>query len=179
MPLGQGYIDEPRLEALVLAREVDMRKHVLALTTSTLILACGAISGNVQAQAPGTQNPEQQSPSNQGGYGNRGEMMGPMMRGGMMGRGMMGHGMMVQGRRGAVPGTMGPLMMRMMFALMDADGDGKISLQEFQVAHERIFKAMDANKDGFVTLQEMQEFIRGTGTPTPSSSLARGLNCLS
>lgn len=57
------------------------------------------------------------------------------------------------------------MMMRMMFALMDADGDGKISLQEFQAAHERIFRAMDANKDGFVSFEEMQDFIRGTGTP--------------
>lgn len=55
------------------------------------------------------------------------------------------------------------MMMRMMFALMDADGDGKISLQEFQAAHERIFRAMDANKDGFVSFEEMQDFIRGTG----------------
>ncbi|MGA7085465.1 MAG: EF-hand domain-containing protein, partial [Pseudolabrys sp.] len=44
-------------------------------------------------------------------------------------------------------------------------GDGKLSLLEFQAAHERIFKAMDANKDGFVTLEEMQDFIRGTGRP--------------
>ena len=58
-----------------------------------------------------------------------------MGRGAMMGPGSMGHGM----------------MMRMLFALMDADGDGTISLQEFQAAHERIFKAMDANKDGRLT----------------------------
>ena len=50
----------------------------------------------------------------------------------------------------------------MMFALMDADGDGTISLQEFQAAHERIFKAMDSNKDGKLTLEEMQAFIHGT-----------------
>jgi len=25
---------------------------------------------------------------------------------------------------------------------MDADGDGKVSLQEWQAAHERLFKAM-------------------------------------
>jgi Ca2+-binding EF-hand superfamily protein len=62
-------------------------------------------------------------------------------------------------------GLMGPMMMRMMFSLMDADGDGKLSLQEFQAAHERIFKAMDANKDGFVTLEEMQAFMRGGSTP--------------
>jgi len=48
-----------------------------------------------------------------------------------------------------------------MFALMDADGDGTISLQEFQASHERIFKAMDSNKDGKVTLEEMQTFIHG------------------
>jgi Ca2+-binding EF-hand superfamily protein len=56
--------------------------------------------------------------------------------------------------------------MRIIFSLMDADGDGTISLQEFQAAHERIFKAMDANKDGFVTLEEMQDFLRGGGRPT-------------
>jgi Ca2+-binding EF-hand superfamily protein len=77
------------------------------------------------------------------------------MGGGMMG-GMMGHGMMGGG-------TMGPpFMMRMIFALMDADGDGTISLEEFQAAHERIFKAMDTNKDGKLTPEEMQAFMHGT-----------------
>ena len=65
-------------------------------------------------------------------------------------------------------GMMGSMLpMRMMFALMDADGDGKLSLQEWQAAQERIFKAMDSNKDGFVTLEEMQNFMRGTGRPFP------------
>jgi Ca2+-binding EF-hand superfamily protein len=53
------------------------------------------------------------------------------------------------------------MMMRMMFSLMDADGDGTISLQEFQAAHERIFKGMDANKDGRLTLEEIQAFMQG------------------
>jgi Ca2+-binding EF-hand superfamily protein len=53
----------------------------------------------------------------------------------------------------------------MMFALMDTDGDGKLSQQEWQAAQERIFKAMDSDKDGFVTLQEMQNFMRGIGAP--------------
>jgi hypothetical protein len=33
--------------------------------------------------------------------------------------------------------------MRMLFAMMDSDGDGAISLPESQAAHERIFRAGD------------------------------------
>jgi len=69
-----------------------------------------------------------------------------------MGHGMMGHGMMSPG------------MYRMMFALMDTDGDGTLSLEEFQAAHAKIFKAMDANKDGKLTLEEIEMFMRG-GSP--------------
>ena len=57
----------------------------------------------------------------------------------------------------------GGMMMRMLFAMMDSDGDGTVSLQEFQSAHERIFKAMDANKDGRLTVEEIQTFMRGAG----------------
>jgi hypothetical protein len=79
------------------------------------------------------------------------EGAGMMGRGGTMGRGMMG---------GRAMGA--PMMLRMMFALMDSDGDGTIELPEFQAAHERIFKAMDTNKDGKLTLEEMQAFMQGT-----------------
>jgi Ca2+-binding EF-hand superfamily protein len=65
---------------------------------------------------------------------------------------------------------MSPLFMRMIFALMDADGDGTVSLQEFQNAHEQIFKAMDTNKDGVLTLEEIQTFMRGTSTAAPQGS---------
>jgi Ca2+-binding EF-hand superfamily protein len=54
------------------------------------------------------------------------------------------------------------MMMRMLFAMMDSDGDGTISLPEFQAAHERIFRAMDTNKDGRLTLEEIQAFMQGT-----------------
>ena len=143
-----------------------MRKHVLLLTTTAAILTCGAIA--VSAQAPGTQptpgGPMMQQQNQDdyhryhGGMMGGGTMGGGMMGGGMMGGGMMGRGMMGQG---CGHGMMSPMAMRIIFSLMDADGDGKLTLQEFKAAHERIFKAMDTDHDGTVTFEEMQAFIRG------------------
>jgi Ca2+-binding EF-hand superfamily protein len=64
-------------------------------------------------------------------------------------------------------GMMGHVAMRIIFALMDRDGDGTISLDEFQAAHERIFKAMDPDKDGTVSQEEMLDFMRGLGKSAP------------
>lgn len=155
-----------------------MRKQVLALTISAAMLGSGAVSAIAQTPDPHHPAAEQGSnnPSNPGGpMMQQGNPRDGLMGGGMPGRGVMGPVMMGGGtmgpgsrsRGGMGSGAMAPMMMRMMFALMDADGDGKLSLQEFQAAHERIFKAIDANKDGFVTLEEMQNFIRGTSTPAP------------
>ena len=128
-----------------------MFSRVLGLTTSAFILMYGTVGAFAQNEM--TPQPDEQQmqshPMGQEGAGMMGH--GSMMGGGMMGRGMMGGGAMGP-----------PFMMRMMFALMDADSDGTISLQEFQAAHERIFKAMDSNKDGKLTLEEMQAFIHGT-----------------
>jgi len=61
--------------------------------------------------------------------------------------------------------------MRMMLTLMDTDGDGMVSLSEFQAAHERIFKAMDSNKDGRVSFEELQRFMHaGTSADQPEHS---------
>lgn len=68
------------------------------------------------------------------------------------------------------PGMMGPGMMRMMLILMDTDGDGAVSLSEFQAAHERMFKAVDADKDGRLTMREVQEFMRGLGATAQQES---------
>jgi len=167
-----------------------MRKHVLVLTTTVAILACGAIAASAQslaAQAPGTQqSPSTQAipggsmqqqdqtrlqrraqideDSDQSGSYPGGMMGGRMMNRGMMGPGAIGGGMMGRGMmgQGYDRGIMGPMvMMRMIFSLMDADGDGKLTLQEFQAAHERIFKAMDTDHDGTVTFEEMRAFMRG------------------
>jgi Ca2+-binding EF-hand superfamily protein len=137
-----------------------MRKTVRAMgiTISALVLAYGAVSAMAQPQSDQQDrfhslDQEEVGTTGQGGMG-----QGGMMCGGMMGRGMMGRGMMGGGMMGGHMGS--PMMFRMMFALMD-DGDGQISLQEFQAAHERIFKAMDSNKDGQVTQDEMQAFMHG------------------
>ena len=83
-----------------------------------------------------------------------------MMPPGMMGQGMMG-GM-------AQPGMMGGMsmmsmrghMMKVMFAMADADGDGALSFEEVTAIHKRIFNMVDTNKDGKVTLEEFQAFMR-------------------
>jgi len=139
--------------------------RVLGFTMSALVLAYSAVGAMAQPK------PDQQAQSHSmdqeevGTTGQGGMGQGGMMCGGMMGRGMMGRGTMGSGMMGGHMGS--PMMFRMMFALMD-DGDGQISLQEFQAAHERIFKAMDRNKDGQVTQEEMQAFMHGRSRSSAS-----------
>jgi hypothetical protein len=135
-----------------------MRSRVLAVITSTVILACGAISGSAQMMQRPDQPQSQQRDQDPAATDGCEAMMGHGMmgHGGMMRHGMMGH-----------RGMMDPLAMRMIFALIDADGDGTISLQEWQAAHEKIFKAMDVDKDGTVSLEEMMNFMRGGRMPMP------------
>jgi hypothetical protein len=137
-----------------------MHKQVLVLTICALVLTYG---GTAIAQGPMMPKPDQQQTQGQDDSRGQGGMMcGMMGQGGMMGRGMMRGGMMGGGAMGP------PVMMRMIFALMDSDGDGTIELPEFQAAHERIFKAMDSNKDGKLTRDEMQAFMRGARRSVPS-----------
>ncbi|WP_433960972.1 EF-hand domain-containing protein [Bradyrhizobium liaoningense] len=94
------------------------------------------------------------------------ERQSPTRGGDMMGRGMMGQGMKGHGATGG-DAMEPPVPFRIIFALIDADGDGTVSLPEFQVAHERIFKAMDRDKDGKLTFDEMMAFMHRNKSSVP------------
>jgi EF hand len=140
-------------------------KAQLILIASVLLLISNVADAQ-EPNAPSAGAQEQQAPTAKmtgqdtmghmgggmmGGEDTMGHMGGGMMCHGMKGRGMMGHGM----------------FKRMIFALMDTDGDGTLSLEEFQAAHAKIFKAMDTNKDGKLTPAEIEAFMSG-GSPAPN-----------
>ncbi len=154
-----------------------MQKHLLMITTAAAILACGGVAATAQdsdeddVDTPQMQQLEQaqQDPMDQeagrGADGHKGMrhcMRQCMSADDMMGQRLMRHSM-TQG------GMMQPFAMRIIFALMDRDGDGMVSLEEFQAAHESIFKAMDADKDGTVSMEEMRAFFHG-GPRSPQQS---------
>ena len=66
-------------------------------------------------------------------------------------------------RRGSRDGMRFGMMhgtgMRLIFAIVDADGDGALSLAEMQDFHGRIFNAVDQNEDGKVELTEIESFF--------------------
>lgn len=79
-------------------------------------------------------------------------------------------GMMGQGRG---MGMGGGMMMEHM-KMMDEDGDGKLSQEEFMAYHEKRFQQMDANGDGYVDAEEfsqgmsaMKEKMRGGMMSSP------------
>ena len=126
-----------------------MRLRLLTLAASALIVS-GSIALAQQQTAPDTTTQQQ-------GQG--------MMGQGMMGQGMMGRGMGHMMGRGRGHGMHRGPGMRIMFILMDTDGDGALSLEEIQSAHARIFKAVDTSGDGKVTYEEMVAFFRGGPRP--------------
>lgn len=174
-----------------------MRKHVLILITSAGIVVFGGIAASAQApyaqppssprtptiaQSPSGAAPNIQPPTAAAPIPKPSSAAGPVPLpppasvpllqppSGGYARGMIGAGRAQDGwGRGPMGhGTRRSILAKMIFALMDSDGNGKLSLQEWQAAQERIFKAMDSDKDGFVTLQEMENFMRGGGKRFPS-----------
>jgi len=112
-----------------------MRPLVLTLSAAALVLAATA-SGLYAHQLRGPMM--QQNQMGPDAMMSEPEMMGPGM---MLGTGMMGHG-----------------MTHMMMIMMDTDGDGVLSLAEYQGVHARMFGAMDMDGDGSVTPEEMEAF---------------------
>lgn len=126
-----------------------MKAKLILIGCTLLLMSNGA--GAQEPNAPPSGQEQEAPTAKMTGQDMMGQMGKGMMGGGMMGRGKMGHGM----------------CMKVMFVLMDADGDGALSLEEFQTAHAKIFKAIDANKDGKVTPAEMGTFMSG-GSPMPN-----------
>jgi len=157
-----------------------MRWQFQTLTAAVLVLAGGMVAVNAQ-QAPDTPVPDGERQMQ------KGERIPPSRyfddesdewddrRGSSMMDRRPNRGPAWRRHPGAATGTMafemmgpgmgGPGMVRMMMILMDSDGDGAVSLQEFQAGHERMFKAMDADKDGRLTLDEVQRFGRSLAGP--------------
>ncbi len=76
------------------------------------------------------------------------------------------HGGRVSGGRGGRGGRRGQDMaqrMQRMFEQNDANGDGKLSRDEFPERMSRMFDRIDSDGDGFVTRSEMSEMRGGRG----------------
>ena len=132
------------------------------------------------AQASPSSEPKDMAAQGQGAPPGQAGMMSPCMMGGMMQPGMMG-GMMQPGMMGEMPMMGGKMhsnmmqpgmtggmpmmgmrgrMMKIMFTISDADGDGRLSFEEVTIIHKRIFDKVDADKDGKVAPEELQAFMR-------------------
>ncbi|UCI10364.1 EF-hand domain-containing protein [Mesorhizobium sp. B1-1-8] len=72
-------------------------------------------------------------------------------------------GRRAMGERSMGAGMMHGAGMRMLFAILDADGDGALSRNEVQDFIGRIFNAVDENGDNSIDMEEIQSFFHGAG----------------
>ena len=110
---------------------------------------CGATAG---AQAQQYAAPMQEVHSEQMDWGYPGMGCGHP--------GMMGMGMGQPGGMGMHGGGHARMMMPMMIAMMDANNDGALSLEEVQAVHARMFAFIDKNRDGKIGRIEFLERMR-------------------
>jgi hypothetical protein len=109
-------------------------------------LAVLAVASSASAQAPA---------GPMGAHAADGMMQGcPMMESGMNHSAPASPDMGVHRR-------MGPDPMRLMLIMVDADGDGALSLEEVQAVHSRLFRAADADGNGSLSLEEIETFTGG------------------
>jgi hypothetical protein len=116
--------------------------NVWLLTASLAAAALAGVTVNVSAQT-NTTDPHHSGTT-------LAQATTPPAQPGMMPPGMMGHGMM----------HMRGHMMKVMFAIADADGDAALSFEEVTAIHKRVFDKVDANKDGKVMIEELQAFMQ-------------------
>jgi hypothetical protein len=138
-----------------------------AVVVAGVTAAATAQTSAVDPHHPNTTVAQATPPSSTMGQGSGAQPGQPGMGQGMMGQGsgtqsgqqsMMG-GMPMGRMRGQMAGMHGHGM-RIMFAIVDANGDGALSFDEVMIIHKRIFDQVDANKDSKVTPEEMQAFMR-------------------
>lgn len=136
-----------------------MRAMLFGLAVSGLLVAGGASAAQAPQGSPGSVGQDraattmqqrgvsveegQRADSARRGYRARSEMRGSYT----------GHG-----------DRHGPNMLVMMMAMMDANGDRALSLEEVQAVHERVFRYADSDGDGNLSLEELRGFFRG-GAP--------------
>ncbi|PTW55008.1 EF hand domain-containing protein [Breoghania corrubedonensis] len=114
-------------------------KKIIAFPVVVLVSGLGLFAAQAQQGGMGTGHEDSH-------HQGSGMMNGGMTSGGMMGNGMMGDG-----------------MGRMMLAMMDADDDGALSIDEFQAVHARMFKMADADGDGRISADELGALCGGAG----------------
>jgi predicted lipid-binding transport protein (Tim44 family) len=129
-----------------------------AVVVAGVTAAASAQTSAVDPHHPNTTVAQATPPSGTMGQGSGAQPGQPGMGQGMMGQGMMG-GMPMGRMRGQMAGMHGHGM-KIMFAIVDANGDGALSFDEVTIIHKRIFDRVDANKDSKVTPEEMQAFMR-------------------
>ena len=127
--------------------DMEMMREMMRETMREM-MGPGAMRGD-RERRPGVMRPRDR----QDRYQDRMARRGGMDRGAMM--------MMHGARRGGMHAA----GMRILFAVVDTDGDGALSLPEIQEFHARVFVAVDDNGDGRVDMDEIGAFFHGLGGP--------------